>query len=77
MADGIMTKAQLLDAMLESPREAIVGLETYAAFWVTKRGVAEGWNWRRIKREARKGTKSTYRGGWNAPNSSGPVGLAP
>ncbi len=73
---GTITKLDLdpdtiLDAARGQTSEVLVigwekaeqgnGAFYFAAYRLTLRAHDEGWNWRRLKREARKGPRSTYR----------------
>jgi len=67
--ENTVTKAQfdaLLAAIYAKPQEPptfMIPVESAAVMRTTIRGMDEGWDHRRIKREARKGSRSTYRGG--------------
>lgn len=67
--DTNLTKATI-DALMLSivtapvrPTLMVMPRENHAIFRIIYRGQEEGWDRRRIKREMRKGSRSTYRGG--------------
>jgi hypothetical protein len=47
----------------QQPTVFVVPVENAAVMRICIRGKDEGWDWRRIKRECRKGSASRYRGG--------------